>query len=90
MVTLTVENGEAAPPMGRCGFVEGAGPMITWLVRRLLQAAFVVVAMTVIVFVGVHVVQRKRAGVAHRLGVLRSERTDRRWAGSERSRTSRH
>jgi peptide/nickel transport system permease protein len=30
--------------------------MIAWLVRRLIQAAFVVLAMTVIVFVGVHVI----------------------------------
>src|SRR5918912_2323514 len=30
--------------------------MVTWLIRRLLQAFFVVVAMTVIVFVGVHVI----------------------------------
>ena len=30
--------------------------MITWLVRRLMQAAFVVLAMTVIVFIGVHVI----------------------------------
>src|ERR1700733_9754075 len=30
--------------------------MITWLVRRLIQAAFVVLAMTVIVFIGVHVI----------------------------------
>ena len=30
--------------------------MITWLIRRLIQAAFVVLAMTVIVFVGVHVI----------------------------------
>jgi peptide/nickel transport system permease protein len=30
--------------------------MIPWLVRRLVQAAFVVLAMTVIVFVGVHVI----------------------------------
>ena len=28
--------------------------MITWLIRRLIQACFVVLAMTVIVFVGVH------------------------------------
>ena len=30
--------------------------MVTWLIRRLIQAAFVVLAMTVIVFVGVHVI----------------------------------
>jgi peptide/nickel transport system permease protein len=30
--------------------------MITWLIRRLIQACFVVLAMTVIVFVGVHVI----------------------------------
>jgi peptide/nickel transport system permease protein len=30
--------------------------MATWLVRRLIQAAFVVLAMTIIVFVGVHVI----------------------------------
>src|SRR5580704_7660806 len=30
--------------------------MITWIVRRLIQACFVVLAMTVIVFVGVHVI----------------------------------
>lgn len=30
--------------------------MVIWLIRRLLQAAFVVLAMTVIVFVGVHVI----------------------------------
>jgi peptide/nickel transport system permease protein len=30
--------------------------MITWLIRRLLQAFFVVLAMTVIVFIGVHVI----------------------------------
>ncbi len=30
--------------------------MITWLLRRLIQALFVVLAMTVIVFVGVHVI----------------------------------
>src|SRR3954462_14118429 len=30
--------------------------MITWTVRRLIQALFVVLAMTVIVFVGVHVI----------------------------------
>ncbi len=30
--------------------------MITWIVRRFLQAIFVVLAMTVIVFVGVHVI----------------------------------
>ena len=30
--------------------------MITWTIRRLFQACFVVVAMTVIVFVGVHVI----------------------------------
>src|SRR6195952_252836 len=30
--------------------------MATWLVRRLIQACFVVLAMTVIVFVGVHVI----------------------------------
>jgi peptide/nickel transport system permease protein len=30
--------------------------MITWLLRRLIQACFVVLAMTVIVFVGVHVI----------------------------------
>ena len=30
--------------------------MFTWLIRRLIQAAFVVLAMTVIVFVGVHVI----------------------------------
>ena len=39
--------------------VDGArrcGGMITWLVRRLIQAVFVVLAMTVIVFVGVHVI----------------------------------
>ena len=30
--------------------------MVTWLVRRLIQAAFVVLAMTVIVFVGVNVI----------------------------------
>ncbi len=30
--------------------------MVTWLIRRLVQAAFVVLAMTVIVFIGVHVI----------------------------------
>jgi peptide/nickel transport system permease protein len=30
--------------------------MITWLIRRLFQAVFVVLAMTVIVFIGVHVI----------------------------------
>ena len=30
--------------------------MITWLVRRLFQASFVMLAMTVIVFIGVHVI----------------------------------
>ena len=30
--------------------------MVTWLIRRLIQAGFVVLAMTVIVFVGVHVI----------------------------------
>ena len=30
--------------------------MLTWLIRRLFQACFVVLAMTVIVFVGVHVI----------------------------------
>ena len=30
--------------------------MITWTIRRLFQACFVVLAMTVIVFVGVHVI----------------------------------
>jgi peptide/nickel transport system permease protein len=30
--------------------------MLTWFIRRLIQAAFVVLAMTVIVFVGVHVI----------------------------------
>ena len=30
--------------------------MITWIVRRLFQSAFVVLAMTIIVFVGVHVI----------------------------------
>jgi peptide/nickel transport system permease protein len=30
--------------------------MITWIIRRLIQACFVVLAMTVIVFVGVHVI----------------------------------
>ena len=30
--------------------------MFTWMVRRLFQACFVVLAMTVIVFVGVHVI----------------------------------
>jgi peptide/nickel transport system permease protein len=30
--------------------------MLTWLIRRLIQAAFVVLAMTVIVFIGVHVI----------------------------------
>jgi peptide/nickel transport system permease protein len=30
--------------------------MVTWLIRRLIQAAFVVLAMTVIVFIGVHVI----------------------------------
>ena len=30
--------------------------MITWVFRRLIQAAFVVLAMTVIVFIGVHVI----------------------------------
>jgi len=30
--------------------------MLTWLIRRLIQASFVVLAMTVIVFVGVHVI----------------------------------
>lgn len=30
--------------------------MVIWLIRRLLQAAFVVLAMTVIVFIGVHVI----------------------------------
>ena len=30
--------------------------MTTWLIRRLIQAVFVVLAMTVIVFIGVHVI----------------------------------
>ena len=30
--------------------------MTTWLIRRLIQALFVVLAMTVIVFIGVHVI----------------------------------
>src|SRR6187402_967767 len=30
--------------------------MLTWLVRRLIQALFVVLAMSVIVFIGVHVI----------------------------------
>ena len=30
--------------------------MTTWLIRRLMQALFVVLAMSVIVFVGVHVI----------------------------------
>jgi peptide/nickel transport system permease protein len=30
--------------------------MITWIIRRLVQACFVVLAMTIIVFVGVHVI----------------------------------
>ena len=30
--------------------------MLTWLIRRLFQACFVVLAMTVIVFIGVHVI----------------------------------
>jgi peptide/nickel transport system permease protein len=30
--------------------------MITWLIRRLIQAAFVILAMTLIVFIGVHVI----------------------------------
>src|ERR1700693_4704844 len=30
--------------------------MVTWLIRRLIQAAFVVLAMTAIVFIGVHVI----------------------------------
>jgi peptide/nickel transport system permease protein len=30
--------------------------MITWIIRRIIQACFVVLAMTVIVFVGVHVI----------------------------------
>ena len=30
--------------------------MLTWLVRRLIQALFVILAMTVIVFIGVHVI----------------------------------
>jgi peptide/nickel transport system permease protein len=30
--------------------------MMTWLIRRLIQAVFVVLAMTVIVFIGVHVI----------------------------------
>src|ERR1700751_1540822 len=30
--------------------------MITWLIRRLIQAAFVVLVMSVIVFIGVHVI----------------------------------
>jgi peptide/nickel transport system permease protein len=30
--------------------------MVTWLIRRLIQAGFVVLAMTVIVFIGVHVI----------------------------------
>src|SRR5215831_13556641 len=30
--------------------------MITWIVRRLFQACFVVLAMTMIVFIGVHVI----------------------------------
>ncbi len=30
--------------------------MVIWLIRRLIQAAFVVLAMTVIVFIGVHVI----------------------------------
>ncbi len=30
--------------------------MFTWLVRRLFQASFVVLAMTLIVFIGVHVI----------------------------------
>src|SRR6478609_5017402 len=31
-------------------------PMTTWLIRRLIQALFVVLAMSVIVFIGVHVI----------------------------------
>jgi peptide/nickel transport system permease protein len=30
--------------------------MTTWLIRRLIQALFVIIAMSVIVFIGVHVV----------------------------------
>ena len=30
--------------------------MVTWLIRRMIQAAFVVLAVTVIVFIGVHVI----------------------------------
>ena len=30
--------------------------MFTWLIRRLIQAGFVVLAMTVIVFIGVHII----------------------------------
>jgi ABC-type dipeptide/oligopeptide/nickel transport system permease component len=30
--------------------------MTTWLIRRLIQALFVVLAMSVIVFIGVHVI----------------------------------
>lgn len=30
--------------------------MLTWLIRRLIQALFIVLAMTVIVFIGVHVI----------------------------------
>jgi ABC-type dipeptide/oligopeptide/nickel transport system permease component len=30
--------------------------MTTWLIRRLFQALFVVIAMSVIVFIGVHVI----------------------------------
>jgi peptide/nickel transport system permease protein len=36
--------------------VSGAAPVTTWLIRRLIQALFVVLAMTVIVFIGVHVI----------------------------------
>jgi peptide/nickel transport system permease protein len=55
--------------------------MITWLLRRLLQACFVVLAMTVIVFIGLHVIgnpidilispeadQADRARAIHALG----------------------
>src|ERR1700712_4971639 len=30
--------------------------MVTWLIRRLIQAGFVLLAMTIIVFIGVHVI----------------------------------
>ncbi len=36
--------------------MSGAAPVTTWLIRRLIQALFVVLAMTVIVFIGVHVI----------------------------------